>query len=517
MSEISLYRKYRPQRFFDLVGQEHIVKVLTNGVKTNNVSHAYLFCGPRGTGKTSCARILAKVLNCTDVKEGEPCLECNFCLDTQEGKLIDLLEIDAASNRGIDEIREIREKIKFLPTHGGKKIYIIDEVHMLTKEAFNALLKTLEEPPTHAHFILATTESHKVPETIISRCQRFDFRRINDTDIIKRLQFIAHEENIEAEEDALKLIAKNAQGGLRDAISFLEQMVDGGKITLDGVKDSLGYIGFKTVELFCEYLFKNETHKLLEIIDNAFKDGQDLVFFAKEAIEILRKKMLQKIKNNELTDISDIIEKINNLQEAVWGLKESLIPQLPLEIAVIKSCYKKDQKKIIENKEKIGSDELITKKSEINEGNNLKLSDSISMERVHKGIESSENQENVISLNEEQIKNNFTRILEHIKTPSIRRSFNESKLDKINGRDLIFVFGSNFHLEKVNNAKGKEEISNAFEEIFGKGIFIHLEYRELSFEAKNHWREDEKIQENMENKNKDLANSVLDIFGGEVI
>ncbi|OGJ54496.1 DNA polymerase III, subunit gamma and tau, partial [Candidatus Peregrinibacteria bacterium RIFOXYC2_FULL_33_13] len=257
MSEISLYRKYRPQRFFDLVGQEHIVKVLTNGVKTNNVSHAYLFCGPRGTGKTSCARIVAKVLNCTDVKEGEPCLECNFCLDTQEGKLIDLLEIDAASNRGIDEIREIREKIKFLPTHGGKKIYIIDEVHMLTKEAFNALLKTLEEPPTHAHFILATTESHKVPETIISRCQRFDFRRINDTDIIKRLQFIAHEENIEAEEDALKLIAKNAQGGLRDAISFLEQMVDGGKITLDGVKDSLGYIGFKTVELFCEYLFKN--------------------------------------------------------------------------------------------------------------------------------------------------------------------------------------------------------------------------------------------------------------------
>ena len=222
---MSLYLKYRPQNFKTIVGQDHIVTTLKNAIKHESLTHAYLFSGSRGTGKTSLARIIAKSLNCTNLEEGvEPCDKCENCEAVLKGRLVDLIEIDAASNRGIDEIRELREKILFAPTQGKAKVYIIDEVHMLTKEAFNALLKTLEEPPAHAYFILATTEAHKIPETIISRCQQFNFRRISAEDIVKRLQEIGEEESVQAEPDALDLIAKISSGSLRDAIGLFEQM-----------------------------------------------------------------------------------------------------------------------------------------------------------------------------------------------------------------------------------------------------------------------------------------------------
>ena len=219
----ALYRKYRPKTFDDVVGQDVIVKTLKNSIKNDMVSHAYLFCGPRGTGKTSIAKIFAKILNCTNLKDLEPCNECVSCIQVNTNQNIDIIEIDAASNNGVDEIREIRNKITLVPANSKYKIYIIDEVHMLSGAAFNALLKTLEEPPSHVIFIFATTEPQKIPTTILSRCQRFDYKKISDSKIVERLKFIAKSEKINISDEALFEIARLSDGGMRDSISLLDQ------------------------------------------------------------------------------------------------------------------------------------------------------------------------------------------------------------------------------------------------------------------------------------------------------
>ena len=223
MAYVALYRKWRPKTFSDLVGQEHVSRTLSQAIETGRVGHAYLFSGPRGTGKTSTAKILAKALNCEQGPTTEPCNECESCRRVNDGTSMDVFEIDAASNRGIDEIRDLRETVKFAPANGKYKVYIIDEVHMLTSEAFNALLKTLEEPPERVVFILATTEVHKVPATIQSRCQRYDFKRIAVREIAERLRYVAENSEIKAEDAALALIARESAGGMRDALSTLDQ------------------------------------------------------------------------------------------------------------------------------------------------------------------------------------------------------------------------------------------------------------------------------------------------------
>ena len=238
MEYLALYRKWRPKVFEDMIGQEHITRTLKNAVKNGRVSHAYLFCGPRGTGKTSAAKILAKALNCEKGPAPVPCNQCSLCVGINRGRVMDVLEIDAASNRGIDEIRELRDKVRYGSAQARFKVYIIDEVHMLTPEAFNALLKTLEEPPENVVFILATTEPHKLPQTILSRCQRFDFRRIPIPVLIQGLSRVASGEKSEVEEDVLHLIARNSEGGMRDALGLLEQVISysGDSITLDSAK-----------------------------------------------------------------------------------------------------------------------------------------------------------------------------------------------------------------------------------------------------------------------------------------
>src|SRR5574344_812381 len=225
MAYVALYRAYRPQKFKDVVGQEHIIKTLQNAISMNKVAHAYLFCGPRGTGKTTLAKIMAKALNCEHGPSVEPCDECEICCGITKGSISDVIEIDAASNNGADDIRALRDGVKYLPAVGRYKVYIIDEVHMLSNAAFNALLKTLEEPPKHVIFILATTEPYKLPNTILSRCQRFDFQSISIADIIKRLKIVAAEENISITEDALYQIAASAEGGMRDALSLFDQSI----------------------------------------------------------------------------------------------------------------------------------------------------------------------------------------------------------------------------------------------------------------------------------------------------
>ncbi len=275
---IPLYTKYRPMVFADITGQESTVKALSNAIESGRIMHAYLFCGPRGTGKTSSARIFAKSLNCVNGPTVTPCGKCAGCLDVINSTPVDVIEIDAASNRSVEDARNILEKVQYAPLHGKYKIYIIDEVHMLTTEASNTLLKTLEEPPENVIFILATTESHKVLETIVSRCQRYDFRRITTADIVKRLSFIAKSENIQIDEEALLAVAKNAAGGMRDAVALLDQLSVLGQnrsITIEDVNEILGRISYDTIYELAECISGKNTEKALKILNEIHDRGNE--------------------------------------------------------------------------------------------------------------------------------------------------------------------------------------------------------------------------------------------------
>ncbi len=297
MAYIALYRAYRPQKFKEVVGQQHIIKTLQNAISLNKVAHAYLFCGPRGTGKTTLAKIMAKALNCEHGPAIEPCDDCEICKGIQKGIISDVIEIDAASNNGADDIRALRDTVKFLPAVGKYKVYIIDEVHMLSNAAFNALLKTLEEPPKHVVFILATTEPYKLPNTILSRCQRFDFQAISLEDILKRLHIVAQEENIQITDEALHQIAASAEGGMRDALSLFDQCISfsvNPEITLDDVLAVSGNISYiKIIELLEACISENETQAIL-LLDNILKEGKEVPRIINDTILFLRDVLLYK-------------------------------------------------------------------------------------------------------------------------------------------------------------------------------------------------------------------------------
>ncbi|MGL4642696.1 MAG: DNA polymerase III subunit gamma/tau, partial [Vagococcus fluvialis] len=277
MAYQALYREWRSQTFDTMIGQQMITQTLKNAIIQDKVSHAYLFTGPRGTGKTSAAKVFAKAVNCKFAKNGEPCNECPDCIGITEGRVNDVIEIDAASNNGVEEIREIRDKVKYAPTQVTYKIYIIDEVHMLSTGAFNALLKTLEEPPKHVIFILATTEPHKIPATIISRTQRFDFKRIGLEDIVGHLKYILDQKNISYEDAAVKIVARSAEGGMRDALSILDQALSFSEETLT-VNDALEVTGSLTNDMMDQYLsycINHETEKALDILNQLLRDGKE--------------------------------------------------------------------------------------------------------------------------------------------------------------------------------------------------------------------------------------------------
>ena len=303
MAYVALYRAYRPQKFSEVVGQENIIKTLQNAIKLNKVAHAYLFCGPRGTGKTTLAKIMAKAMNCENGPTCEPCCECEICQGIQKGTVSDVIEIDAASNNGADDIRSLRETVKFLPAQGKYKVYIIDEVHMLSTAAFNALLKTLEEPPKHIIFILATTEPYKLPNTILSRCQRFDFQAISVSDILKRLKIVANEENVKITDEALQQIAASAEGGMRDALSLFDQCISysvNPEITIDDVLQVSGNINYvKIIELLNACKSDDETNAIM-ILNSIIKEGKEVPRIVNDTVLFLRDLLL--FKNNAVIE-----------------------------------------------------------------------------------------------------------------------------------------------------------------------------------------------------------------------
>ena len=330
---IPLYRKYRPQAFADVVGQEHVVNALSNAIKLGKIAHAFLFCGPRGTGKTSIARILAKSLNCIEGPTITPCGKCPSCIDILNSTPNDVIEIDAASNRNVEDTQNILEKIQYAPIHGKFKIYVIDEVHMLSNHAFNALLKTLEEPPKNVIFILATTEAHKVLETIISRCQRYDFRRIQISDIVKRLREISDIEKININDEALHIIAQNSQGGMRDALSLLDQLsvLNGNSetsIDANVVNELLGKISIDDLYSFTNEILLNNVDKLIENIHKMFDKGMEPLRIVNNLIEYFRNLLIIKnCKNIEHMAALTLIDtkNIEKIQKQIENLNNEKI------------------------------------------------------------------------------------------------------------------------------------------------------------------------------------------------
>ena len=315
---IALYRKWRPNGFESLIGQDHIKRALTNALESKRIAHAYLFTGPRGTGKTSTARILAKALNCENGPTATPCNKCGNCLAADQGSSMDIFEIDAASNRGIDEIRQLRERVAFTPVNSRYSVYIIDEVHMISVDAFNALLKTLEEPPAHVVFILATTEPQKIPATIHSRCQRFDFRRVTVADISKHLKYVAKESKIEIDDDAVKIIALQAEGGMRDALSLLDQCsIMNGTVTAEVVRNVLGIVGREELQKLVMAVGKKDLGLSLQKLNELTLKGKDLNQIIVEVAEYLRAVLLYKVTPDYeaiyLTDTKEALAEVEPL------------------------------------------------------------------------------------------------------------------------------------------------------------------------------------------------------------
>lgn len=355
----ALYRKHRPDSFDGIVGQDMVIRTLKNQIKNGQIAHAYLFCGPRGTGKTSTAKVFSKAINCENIKEDGPCGVCDVCESMASGSNMDIIEIDAASNNSVDDVRDLREKVKFPPTKGSYKVYIIDEVHMLSQGAFNALLKTLEEPPKHVVFILATTEPHKLPATILSRCQRFDFKRIGQGTIVEWIRSIAQKEGLDIEESALYSIARQAEGGARDALSLLDQSMGlyGKKISNEGILSILGTASQDFLFTTVDDLIAGRVQGLLEAINKLVDNGKDLSVFVKGLNGHLRDMLVAKLcdKPSDLIDRESseldrlinqaqgasetrLVRAVEILSELLAYIKNSSQPRILLELALIKIC-----------------------------------------------------------------------------------------------------------------------------------------------------------------------------------
>lgn len=518
--KLALYRKYRPGNFKDLLGQDHVSTTLKNAVKGTSFSHAYLFTGPRGVGKTTVARILAKAINCKKHKDGDPCDACVSCKSISEGREVDTIEIDAASNRGIDEIRDLREKVKFTPTNLDYKVFIIDEVHMLTKEAFNALLKTLEEPPAHAVFVLATTEIHKVPQTIISRCQRFDFKRISIKDLVDQLRFIAKEEKIDIADEALDVIAEASEGGFRDAISSLDQISSlKKKISVDDVMDILGMTDYKTLEEIALYIGSGDVKSAILLVNNLAENGYDMAQFSKNLVEFLRKLLLINVIDTENTELAkehvlkmkeiassisnekilktiELVLKFNNL------FRGTSLPQLPLELAIVRTIDAKEA-----NDEKSNEENIENAKTDAGSANiSTQTEKQIKMMREKKSERTSVSKKEVPIGDTDELWTDFLLEIKS-KNPSLH-AFVRVTEPVFEKEEIIMSFPYRFHKERVEDFKNKKVVEEILEMVYNK-----------PYKLKCILKQGVEVKEEDGEKNEDAKpiDTALDIFGGEIV
>jgi DNA polymerase-3 subunit gamma/tau len=543
MVYIVLARKWRPRTFEEVVGQEHITKTLAGAIKQNRVSHAYLFTGPRGIGKTTTARLLAKALNCEKGPTPVPCNKCINCKEIAIGSSLDVLEIDGASNRGIDEVRDLREKVKFAPASSKYKIYIIDEVHMLTTEAFNALLKTLEEPPPHVIFILATTAPFKLPLTILSRCQRFDFRRIKSKDIAKKLAEIAKDEGLEISEDILFQIARASEGSMRDGISVLDQLISlgGKKVTQENLQAILGIVPQETFFELTKAIGENNTKEALNIINQIIDQGYDLRHFATDLLEHFRNLLMLKI-NEEVVDLpKDLRERLKEFRErfdqdrllrmveivsqAREEMKRSEKVRLILEMAVVKLTRLKPTLSVDEILGKIGSIEErlgITPAQEelpIEEVPKEEVPAEKVLARRSLG-EGGKDEASYLELG--GIKDAWGEVVKEIKKDSALTGAFLMEGEPIALKDNLLTIDFNedfkFHKEQIEEKENRKLIQKALNKVFGKDFTIECrltntprEKPEAVAQKGMAMSEEEFIEE------EPVVKEALDIFGGEIL
>ncbi|MBI3952499.1 MAG: DNA polymerase III subunit gamma/tau [Candidatus Doudnabacteria bacterium] len=491
MSNLVLYRKYRPQKFAEVINQEHVKTTLANAVSAQKPGHAYLFTGPRGVGKTTIARIFARAVNCPVGKNGppgtprtgaenepwrtgEPCNECEICKSFQASSSLDLLEIDAASHTGVDNIREIIDHLKFSPTSASYKVIIIDEVHMLSKGAFNALLKTLEEPPKHAIFILATTEVHKVPATIISRTQRFDFKKVTLKDLVELLRKVLADLSAKADDEALVMIAQAADGSFRDGLSLLDQILSfsSNQISTDLVEQVLGLTSAATVNEFLGILSNNDSKAGLDFVNKLVYGGVDLYQFLKDFLEYLRRVLLLKLGSFSSSDLTDHTKQsleqiasqislqrlrqiIEVFQKAANDFKTSPVQSLPLELAVVEITG--ESKKI--NPRHSEHAELVLESQKKDPD----------FRQDFAKIQTLDNQSNF-----EKIKQAWPQVLEKIKdyNHSLISSMKLANIKSLEGNELILLFPYKFHQDAIAQRKNRIVIDQAIEEITGIKVMV---------------------------------------------
>ncbi|WP_366923423.1 DNA polymerase III subunit gamma/tau [Metallumcola ferriviriculae] len=494
----ALYRQWRPQSFSDVVGQEHITKTLTNAIISNRIAHAYLFCGPRGTGKTSTAKIIGKSVNCTERNAAEPCNSCQSCVRINNGSSMDVQEIDAASNRGIEEIRDLREKVKYAPSEGTYKVYIIDEVHMLTTEAFNALLKTLEEPPAHVIFILATTEPHKIPATILSRCQRFDFRRIGSTAIEGRLLQVVDSLDIKIEEKALTLLAKAANGGLRDALSTLDQCTSYAvnKITVKEVTDVLGTVTQDVVVEITQLILDKNVTSLLQLLGKILDEGKDPQILLQDLLEHLRNILLVQVCKDPALLIAlpdEIIDRIRKqsqglhrvyldfaidiLTNAENSMKWSGNPRLMLELAMLKVVNFRPDLNIEILSDRIAA---LENKSTLAPG----------VPSTHRKVTDAEPNQ-TSSVSSKGIKDQWQKIIKAVKKVNISTYAFLVEAEVLDLKQGVLTLGYSpeysFHRERLGQKEHRSLVEEMLKTIFGQNIRVECQMKE---NVKNDAQED---------------------------
>ena len=512
----ALYRVYRPQIFEDVIGQEHITKTLRNQIDSDNIGHAYLFSGTRGTGKTSTAKIFARAVNCLNSVDQEPCNECEVCKDILSDNIMDVVEIDAASNNSVDDIRELRESVKYSPTKAKYKVYIIDEVHMLSQGAFNALLKTLEEPPSYVIFILATTEPHKIPATILSRCQRFDFKRVTVKDITLRMKRICTEENIEVEEKALNLIARNSQGALRDALSILDQCISFGdnKIDYKDVVELLGTVNIEQLFDLAKYIIDQNTRESLKILNEFIVWGKDIRNLINDLIDHFRNLMICKVSNDldeiialpeetidklraqaETVNNNDLIRILNILSETQDNIRVASNPRVVAEITMMKIAQpmfdesKEALIKRIENLEKViesGNITVTTVSAPTSDNANTnEISESNKKEEVE--------YEQVRSEDVNMIENAWKNILKSIradKNMPVYALLGDVKDFNVYESKLYLIFDDNYGFAKtrLSSPDTIKYIENKIREVtnrsFSVSIYLKSEVKGIDLEIK---------------------------------